>query len=76
MSISASIILISGQGKLTDSLTYDDFVVSFFGFMSMNFSNKALRYVSAPFVMLSKSAKVIPVILVGTIRGVYTPTVK
>ena len=40
----------------------------------MNFSNKAMRYVSVPFVVLSKSAKVIPVILVGTLRGVYTPT--
>ena len=52
----------------------DDFVVAFFGFMSMNFSNKAMRYVSVPFVVLSKSAKVIPVIIVGTLRGVYTPT--
>lgn len=40
----------------------------------MNLSNKAMGLASAPFVMLSKSAKVIPVILVGTLRGVYTPT--
>ena len=64
----------SGQGSITQSLTWNDFVVAFFGFMSMNFSNKAMRYVSVPFVVLSKSAKVIPVILVGTLRGVYTPT--
>lgn len=42
----------------------------------MNFSNKAMSFVSTPFVMLSKSAKVIPVIFVGTLRGIYTPTKK
>ena len=42
----------------------------------MNFSNKAMSKVSFPLVALSKSAKVIPVILVGTLRGVYTPTIK
>ena len=67
--------MISGSaGGITQSLTWDDMVVAFFGFMSMNFSNKAMRYVSVPFVVLSKSAKVIPVIIVGTLRGVYTPT--
>jgi len=34
----------------------------------------AMSLVSYPFVVLAKSAKVIPVILVGTLRGVYTPT--
>ena len=42
----------------------------------MNFSNKAMGLVSYPFVVLSKSAKVIPVILVGAIRGVYKPDMK
>ena len=32
--------------------------------------------VSYPFVVLSKSAKIIPVILVGTLRGIYTPSPK
>lgn len=59
---------------LSQSLTKDDLVVAFFGFCSMNFSNKAMSLVSTPFVMLSKSAKVIPVIFVGTLRGVYKPT--
>ena len=35
-----------------------------------------MKSVSYPFVVLSKSAKVIPVILIGTIRGVYTPKPK
>ena len=42
----------------------------------MNFSNKAMSLVSYPFVVLSKSAKVIPVILIGTLRGVYKPKAK
>ena len=35
-----------------------------------------MKHVSFPFVVLSKSAKVIPVIIVGAIRGVYKPTTK
>lgn len=35
-----------------------------------------MKMVSYPFVVLSKSAKVIPVILIGTLRGVYTPQPK
>lgn len=42
----------------------------------MNSSNVALKFVSYPFVVLAKSAKVIPVILIGACRGVYKPTVK
>lgn len=42
----------------------------------MNFSNRAMKTVSYPFVILCKSAKIIPVILVGTLRGVYHPTPK
>jgi len=42
----------------------------------MNFSNMAMSLVSYPFVVLSKSAKVIPVILIGTLRGVYQPKAK
>jgi hypothetical protein len=40
----------------------------------MNFSNRAMKVVSYPFVILCKSAKIIPVIVVGTLRGVYKPT--
>lgn len=35
-----------------------------------------MKRVSFPFVVLAKSAKVIPVILVGKLRGVYNPTTK
>lgn len=74
MVISAIIILLSGEKDgLFAALTYDDAIVAIFNFCSMNFSNKAMSLVSYPFVVLSKSAKVIPVILVGTLRGVYKP---
>lgn len=73
--ISALIIVVSGQ-SLSASLTYEDAKVASLIFCSMNFSNKAMGLVSYPFVVLSKSAKIIPVILVGTLRGVYTPSAK
>ena len=73
--ISSVIILGSGE-SLFAQFTYDDLIVAFFIFMSMNFSNKAMGLVSYPFVVLSKSAKIIPVILVGTLRGIYTPSPK
>lgn len=69
-------VIIAASGKtseLMDAFSYDDFVVAVFNFGSMNFSNKAMSLVSYPFVVLSKSAKIIPVILVGTLRGVYKP---
>lgn len=42
----------------------------------MNASNMAMTVVPYPLVVLSKSAKVIPVIVVGTIRGVYKPNLR
>ena len=61
---------------LTAGLTKGDAIVALLNFCSMNCSSYAMKGVSYPFVVLSKSAKVIPVILVGTIRGVYTPKPK
>lgn len=70
--ISGIIILGSGEpGGLTEAFTLDDLVVSFFAFGSTNFSNQAMKVVSYPLVALCKSAKIIPVMIVGTIRGVY-----
>lgn len=43
-------------------------------FFSMFFSNFALKYVSYPFMVLAKSAKILPVIFTGWIRGVYKLT--
>ena len=58
---------------LGESLTYNDLIVAIFGYCSMNFSNKAMSLASPPFVILAKSSKVIPVIIVGKLRGVYDP---
>lgn len=71
--VSMVIIVASGE-SLFQAFTYDDLTVSIFNFCSMNFSNRAMTMVSYPFVILCKSAKIIPVILVGTLRGVYQPT--
>ena len=46
-----------------------------FNWGTMNFSHMAMKVVSYPLVVLAKSAKIIPVIVVGTLRGVYHPTV-
>lgn len=75
--VSGIIIVASGlPGGLFQAFTLDDLTVSIFNFASMNFSNRAMKVVSYPFVLLCKSAKIIPVILVGTLRGVYHPTTK
>lgn len=75
--VSGSIILISGQkGGLTNGFNMDDMTVSLFVFGSTNFSNRAMKKVSYPLVLLSKSAKILPVIFVGAIRGVYTPSIQ
>ena len=57
-------------------LTPGDILVGLFQFGSMNASTFALKYVTYPFVVLAKSAKVIPIILMGALRGVYNPTKK
>lgn len=75
MGVSAVIILASGE-SLTSGFTKGDAIVAFLSFSSMNCSNYALKSVSYPFVVLSKSAKVIPVILIGVIRGIYKPNPK
>ena len=63
-------------GSIFKQLTTGDILVGCFQFGSMNGSTVALKYVSFPFVVLAKSAKVIPVILMGALRGVYKPTGK
>lgn len=75
MIVSAAIIIMTG-GSLNQGLTKGDALVGILNFCSMNCSSYAMKEVSYPFVVLSKSAKVIPVILVGKIRGVYDPTLK
>lgn len=75
MLLSAIIVMGSGE-PLTQGLTKGDAIVAFLNFCSMNCSSYAMKSVSYPFVVLSKSAKVIPVILIGALRGVYKPKPK
>jgi hypothetical protein len=63
----------SSMEMLGESLTYDDLVVAIFSYCSMSFSNKAMSLASPPFVILAQLSKVISVILVGKLRGVYNP---
>jgi hypothetical protein len=72
MGVFGAITVISGE-SLTEGFNKDDGIVAFLNFCSMNCSNYALKSVPYPFVVLSKSAKVIPVIMIGALRGVYTP---
>lgn len=48
-----------------------DAVVGTLNFFTMFCSNFALKYVSYPFVVLAKSAKILPVCLTGWLLGVY-----
>lgn len=57
-------------------MTRGDILVGFFQFTSMYCSNYAIKFVSFPLVALSKSAKVIPVLFIGALRGTYQPDVK
>lgn len=72
MAVFGAITIASGE-SLSEGFNKDDGIVAFLNFCSMNCSNYALKSVSYPFVVLSKSAKVIPVIMIGALRGVYTP---
>lgn len=67
---------IRNQNGFRDSFTSGDLKVALFQYGAMNASNMAMTIVSYPLVVLSKSAKVIPVIVVGTIRGVYKPNLR
>ena len=72
----------SYNASLSEHLTYRDFMLGGLTFGSMYCSNFALKFVNYPFVVLSKSAKIMPgkfesithaiiVIIVGSIRKIY-----
>ena len=57
----ASIVLKSSySASIADHLTYRDFLLGGLTFGSMYCSNFALKFVNYPFVVLSKSAKIMP----------------
>lgn len=58
---------------LGESLTPNDLLVAVLMYCSRTFSSKAMSLTSPPFVILGSSAKIIPVIILGKLRGVYNP---
>jgi UDP-galactose transporter B1 len=57
-----------------DEFHKGDAMVGTLNFCTMYCSNFALKFVSYPFVVLAKSAKILPVCLTGWIIGVYKLT--
>lgn len=74
MLISATIIQTFKMGSLLGDFHKGDAVVGTLNFFTMYCSNFALKYVSYPFVVLAKSAKILPVCLTGWLIGVYKLT--
>lgn len=68
--ISSSIIKLFGMGSLTE-MTKGDAFVGGLNFVTMFCSNYSLKFVNYPFMVLAKSAKVLPVVLTGWLSGVY-----
>ena len=72
--ISLIILKASYNASLVECLHPGDFIVGGLTFGSMYCSNFALKFVDYPFMVLAKSAKTIPIIIVGGLRGVYKIT--
>jgi len=72
--ISSTIIKVFGMGDLFSSFTSGDLIVGALNFFTMFFSNFALKFVNYPFMVLAKSAKILPVLFTGWIFGVYKLT--
>jgi UDP-galactose transporter B1 len=62
------------MGSLLGEFHKGDAVVGTLNFLTMFCSNFALKFVSYPFVVLAKSAKILPVCLTGWLLGVYKLT--
>jgi len=69
--LSSAIIKLCGMGSLFGELHKGDLWVGILNFTTMYCSNTALKYVSFPFMVLSKSAKILPVVFTGWLQGVY-----
>lgn len=51
-----------------------DLVVGLCNFLANYFTNYAIKFVSYPVVVLVKSSKVIFIVLIGSVSGVYKPS--
>jgi len=69
--IAGTIITSTNMGSLFGPFTRGDLIVGALNFMTMFCSNYSLKFVNYPFMVLAKSAKVLPVILTGWMTGVY-----
>jgi len=69
--ISSSIIKLFGMGSLWSSLNQGDLIVGALNFATMFCSNYSIKFVNYPFMVLAKSAKVLPVVLTGWLLSVY-----
>ena len=69
--ISSAIICVFKMDTLFGPMHRGDAVLGTLTFTSMICSNYSLRFVNYPFMVLAKSAKVLPVVLIGLVRGVY-----
>lgn len=54
------VLKISYNASLADSISRRDFLVGGLNFTSMYCSNEALKFVNYPFMVLAKSAKIMP----------------
>ena len=72
--ISTAIIKCFNMGDLFSGLSKGDVIVGTLNFLTMYCSNFALKFVNYPFMVLAKSAKILPVILTGWLTGVYKLT--
>lgn len=69
--IASVIIKVGDMGDLMTGFTRGDFLVGLLNFLTMYCSNFALKYVNYPFMVLAKSAKIMPVVITGWLRGIY-----
>ena len=62
------------MGAFAQDFHKTDAYVGILNFCTMYCSNFALKFVSYPFVVLAKSAKILPVCMTGVLFGVYKLT--
>lgn len=69
--ISSTIITVFRMGSLFGQFHRGDATVGTLNFVTMFCSNYSLKFVNYPFMVLAKSAKVLPLVLTGWLTGVY-----
>ena len=72
--IASLIIKCFGMGNLVVDFTKEDLLASVLNIGAMCCSNWSLKFISFPLMALSKSSKLIPVMIIGSITGVFKLT--